>query len=100
MKLEGYKTVCVVFGGSLWTPPDADAQAARAQASPTKHVAKAMKPLLILHSDNDRSVPIANAVAMVDALQQAGARYVFHQISDDGTHGNQPGSHRQVAGVY
>jgi len=65
--------------GSLWTPPDADAQAARAQASPTKHVAKATKPLLILHSDNDRSVPIANALAMVDALQQSGARYVFHR---------------------
>jgi dipeptidyl aminopeptidase/acylaminoacyl peptidase len=38
-----------------------------------------MKPLLILHSDNDRSVPIANALAMVDALQQSGARYVFHR---------------------
>jgi len=65
--------------GALWTPPDVDAQAARSQASPAKHVNKTMKPLLILHSDNDRSVPIANALAMVDVLDQSGARYTFHR---------------------
>jgi dipeptidyl aminopeptidase/acylaminoacyl peptidase len=34
---------------------------------------------LILHSDNDQSVPIANALAMIEALQKAGARHTFHR---------------------
>ena len=33
--------------------------------------------MLILHSDNDRSVPIPNALLMVEALKKAGALHVF-----------------------
>jgi acetyl esterase/lipase len=65
--------------GALWTPQDVAADVARAQASPTRHVTKDAKPLLILHSDNDRSVPIGNALAMVDVLLKAGARHTFHR---------------------
>ena len=65
--------------GALWTPPDVPADVARAQASPIRHVTKDEKPLLILHSDNDKSVPIGNALAMVDVLQKAGARHTFHR---------------------
>jgi acetyl esterase/lipase len=65
--------------GTLWTPPNVALDVARADASPTRHVTKSMKPLLIMHSDNDRSVPIANALEMVDVLKQAGAPYVFHR---------------------
>jgi acetyl esterase/lipase len=65
--------------GALWTPPGVAADVARAQASPSRHVSKNSKPLLILHSDNDRSVPIGNALVMVEALQKAGARHVFHR---------------------
>src|SRR5579872_6914031 len=70
--------------GNLWTPPGVPADEARAQASPNKHLAKDAKPILILHSDNDRSVPIANALAMVDALQKAGAPHTFHRYPDMG----------------
>jgi acetyl esterase/lipase len=70
--------------GALWAPPGVDLAAARAQASPTKHVSKTTKPLLIMHSDNDRSVPIANALSMVDALQRAGARFTFHRYATMG----------------
>ena len=45
---------------------------------------KNSKPLLILHSDNDHSVPIDNALAMVDVLQKAGARHTFHRYPDMG----------------
>jgi alpha-L-fucosidase 2 len=65
--------------GALWTPPGVDPKVAQAEASPTRHVSKNAKPLLIMHSDNDRSVPISNALEMVDALQKAGARYTFHR---------------------
>ena len=70
--------------GALWTPVDVAADAARAQASPSKHVTKNSKPLLILHSDNDRSVPIGNALAMIDALQKAAARHMFHRYPEMG----------------
>ena len=70
--------------GPLWGPPNADFAAAREQASPNRHVTKDSKPLLILHSDNDNSVPVANALLMVEALQKAGARHTFHRYPDLG----------------
>jgi acetyl esterase/lipase len=70
--------------GPLWGPPNVDFAAAREEASPNKHASKDSKPLLILHSDNDNSVPVANALIMVEALQRAGARHTFHRYPDLG----------------
>ncbi len=70
--------------GVLWAPPGVSPDEARAQASPNRHVAKNSKPLLILHSDNDKSVPIANALIMIEALQKAGAKHVFHRYPEMG----------------
>ena len=53
-------------------------------ASPVNHVSKKTKPLLILHSDNDRSVPIDNALLMVDALKKADAPHKFHRYEKMG----------------
>jgi alpha-L-fucosidase 2 len=65
--------------GNIWTPVGEDPAKARQLASPVNHVKKDMKPLLILHSDNDQSVPIDNALGMVEALKKAGASHVFHR---------------------
>jgi acetyl esterase/lipase len=70
--------------GTIWTPSSGDAVEARRQASPVTHVSKDTKPLLILHSDNDRSVPIDNALLMVDALKAAGATYTFQRYPEMG----------------
>jgi acetyl esterase len=70
--------------GALWTPPGIAPDAARAQASPNRHITKQSKPLLIMHSDNDRSVPIANALIMVEALEKAGAQHTFHRYPEMG----------------
>ena len=43
-----------------------------------------MKPLFILHSDNDRSVPIENELLMVNALKKAGAPHTFHRYPTAG----------------
>ena len=43
-----------------------------------------MKPLMIIHADNDRSVPIDNAMLMVDALKKAEAEHVFHHSTNLG----------------
>lgn len=70
--------------GNIWTPPGSDPTEARDLASPVNHVTADSKPLLILHSDNDRSVPIDNALLMVAALEEAGSRFVFHRYPDMG----------------
>jgi dipeptidyl aminopeptidase/acylaminoacyl peptidase len=53
-------------------------------ASPNTHLSKESKPLLIMHSDNDKSVPIANALTMVDALEKAGCKFKFHRYPEMG----------------
>lgn len=70
--------------GALWTPPGVSVDEARALASPNRHITKESKPLLILHSDNDKSVPIANALLMVEALEKAGARHTFRRYPEMG----------------
>ncbi|MBC8353777.1 MAG: alpha/beta hydrolase fold domain-containing protein [Planctomycetes bacterium] len=70
--------------GKIWTPAIGDPIEARTLASPVNHIKKDMKPLLILHSDNDRSVPIENALGMVEALKKAGAPHTFHRYPDMG----------------
>ena len=70
--------------GKIWTPPGQDPIAARRLASPVNHVSKDTKPLLILHSDNDRSVPIDNALVMIEALKKAGADHTFHRYEKMG----------------
>lgn len=65
--------------GDIWTPAGVDPLAARKLASPVHHVSKDTKPLLILHSDNDQSVPIDNALLMVEALRKANAPFTFER---------------------
>jgi acetyl esterase/lipase len=70
--------------GKLWAPIGADETAARREASPIAHVKPGIKPILILHSDDDKSVPIRQAMDMAEALQKAGARYKFLHYTDKG----------------
>ena len=70
--------------GKIWTPTGLDPEQARAFASPVHHVRNSTKPLLILHSDNDKSVPIENALLMVEALKKAGSDYAFHRYPEMG----------------
>ena len=70
--------------GNIWTPKDGDPIEARKLASPVNHVRNDMKPLCIIHSDNDHSVPIDNALGMVEALQEKGAKHVVHRYPEAG----------------
>lgn len=63
--------------GAGWMPLGEDWDAARGYASPIAHVSRDARPLLIVHSDTDRSAPIQQAVDMADALAQAGAPFEF-----------------------
>ena len=71
--------------GNLWTPlAGGDVEAARRQASPMSFVGPATLPILVIHSDDDRSVPIQQALDMVKALAAANVRYRFVHYTDRG----------------
>jgi acetyl esterase/lipase len=64
--------------GTLWKPAAGDPLAARRLASPLRHVSAKTTPMLILHSDNDGSVPVQQALDMAEALETAKA---WHRLS-------------------
>ena len=70
--------------GNLWTPVTGNVEEARRVASPIVHVSAATKPTLIIHSDDDKSVPIQQAVDMVAKLKAAGVQHRFVHYADRG----------------
>jgi acetyl esterase len=68
----------------LWTPLSGDAESARRIASPIKNIGLATKPILIVHSDDDQSVPIQQAIAMDQALEEAKVFHKFIHYKDKG----------------
>jgi acetyl esterase/lipase len=70
--------------GNLWTPLEGEVTEARRIASPLHAIGAATRPLLVIHSDDDRSVPIQQAVDFVAALAAAGVRHHFVHYTDRG----------------
>lgn len=70
--------------GNLWTPVEEDVYEARRIASPIHQIGPGTKPILIVHSDDDRSVPIDQAVDMAAALEAAGVQSRFVHYEDRG----------------
>ena len=59
--------------GNLWKPSAGDPLEARRLASPIRHITAKTRPILILHSDNDGSVPVQQAKDMAAAMEKAKA---------------------------
>jgi acetyl esterase/lipase len=70
--------------GDLWTPVTGKAEEARSLASPITHVGPANKPILVLHSDDDKSVPVQQAVDMAEKLKAQGVYHRFVHYTDRG----------------
>ena len=70
--------------GNLWTPLAGNVESERATASPLKHVTASTRPLLVIHSDDDRSVPIQQAIDMSKALEAARVKTRFVHYQDRG----------------
>lgn len=70
--------------GDLWTPISGDAGAARRLASPMHQISSDTKPILVVHSDDDRSVPVQQAIDMAEALSDAGIHHGFVHWEDRG----------------
>jgi len=78
-----YDLVRLNWGGG-WMPPGVPWNAARRYASPVQHVSADNRPLLILHSDNDNSIPVQQALDMVSAMEEASAPHEFVHYPDRG----------------
>jgi len=82
--------------GNLWTPVAGSAstgfttlvgaalEEARRIASPMHNIGPRTKPMLLLHSDDDRSVPIQQAIDMDKALTAAHVQHKFIHYTDRG----------------
>ncbi|MCI0621810.1 MAG: alpha/beta hydrolase [Acidobacteria bacterium] len=70
--------------GNLWTPLSGDVETARRIASPIRNIGSTTKPILIIHSDDDRSVPIQQAIDMEQALEVAKVPHKFIHYKDKG----------------
>jgi acetyl esterase/lipase len=70
--------------GNLWTPVAGGVEEARTLASPITHVGPMNKPILVIHSDDDKSVPVQQAVDMVDRLKTHGVPHRFVHFTDRG----------------
>jgi acetyl esterase/lipase len=70
--------------GNLWTPVAGSVDEARRLASPINHVTAAMKPLLIIHSDDDKSVPVQQANDMAAKVAATGVKTRYVHFTDRG----------------
>src|SRR5688500_6119380 len=70
--------------GNLWTPVTGNVEEARRLASPITHVSPTMKPLLIIHSDDDKSVPVQQANDMAAKVKAAGVQTRYVHFTDKG----------------
>jgi acetyl esterase/lipase len=70
--------------GNLWTPVGGDVEEARRAASPMTHVSASTKPILVIHSDDDKSVPVQQAVDFVGKLKAANVPHRFVHYTDRG----------------
>ncbi len=88
--VRGVISVCAPYElttldwGRLWAPAGEDLEAARKLASPIRHLSERARPILVIHSDDDRSVPVKQAVDFAEALEKAKARHKFLHYTDKG----------------
>ena len=78
--------------------PEANKEKA-AKASPMTYVSKDAAPFLIMHGDQDRTVPISQSETFAQALKKAGAEVMFVVVKDAGHGGRRftnPENLRQI----
>lgn len=84
VSVSGAYDLVALDWGAGWVPPGESFPRAREYASPLRHVQAAARPQLLLHSDDDPSIPIEQVLRMEAALIQAGAPHQFVRYRDHG----------------
>jgi dipeptidyl aminopeptidase/acylaminoacyl peptidase len=70
--------------GNIWAPTGEELATAQKLASPLGHVSAKTRPILVIHSDDDKSVPIQQAVDMAQALEKNKVHSRFVHYKDKG----------------
>jgi acetyl esterase/lipase len=70
--------------GSGWCPSGIDWETARGYASPLRHVNANNRPMLIIHAQDDPSVPVAQADAFFRELEKRDPRHVYRRYQTGG----------------
>ncbi|MFW6199024.1 MAG: prolyl oligopeptidase family serine peptidase [Gemmatimonadota bacterium] len=84
MAVSGPYELNTLSWGDLWTPLEGDVEEARRLASPIHQISEDTRPMLIVHSDDDGSVPVQQAIDMARALEEAGIPHRFVHYTDRG----------------
>jgi alpha-L-fucosidase 2 len=96
ISLAGAYDLNTLSWGNLWTPIAGEPATgfmtlspqqlieARRIASPIQNIGPSTKPILIIHSDDDKSVPIKQAIDMDRALTEAKVYHKFIHYTDRG----------------
>ena len=84
MSISGPYELNTLSWGNLWTPLEGDPEEARRVASPMHQISGDTRPILIVHSDDDGSVPVQQAIDMARALEQARVPHRFVHYTDRG----------------
>jgi dipeptidyl aminopeptidase/acylaminoacyl peptidase len=80
-----YQKICEDFVKSFGGTPD-KAPEAYNQISPTAHVSRIPCPVLILHGEEDKEVPVAHAHYLAQAIEKAGGEFQL-EIFENAGHG-------------
>lgn len=84
VSVSGAYDLVTLDWGAGWVPAGEPFPMAREYASPLRHVHAGARPMLLLHSDDDPSIPIEQVLRMDAALSDAGASHRFVRYRDKG----------------
>lgn len=85
ISISGAYELNALSWGNLWAPLSTkDVHEARRIASPIDQISPRTRPMLIVHSDDDQSVPVQQAVDMAAALEKSGIKHKFVRYKDRG----------------
>ena len=93
-----YQKVSEDFEKSLGGAPDQAPEGYR-QISPTTHVAHIKCPILILHGEEDKEVPVSHAHQLAQAIEKAGGIHEIKIFKNAGHGLRSPQDRQEMAGV-
>ena len=84
ISVSGAYDLLTLDWGCGWITPGTPWDDARCLGSPIAHVSDRTRPLLVLHSDDDRSIPVVQAERMATALADNEVEHRFLHYTDRG----------------
>src|SRR5262245_73833 len=76
---QSHPAVVKLLGG-----PVSEKKEAAVKASPVTHISKDLPPFLIVHGDEDKTVPLSQSESLNEALKKAGADVTLHVVKGGG----------------